>query len=310
VRLLCAVPLYVPRSRVGAWVTTHEYLKALAARGHRVDVVAALSNQPGYEVDGVHVHPRSAALDLPDIFVSHLGDDGRSAELAEKHSVPSVRMVHGYHDENRDRLDQYPTALAVFSSRALALDTAWPGNQLVAHPPVFADDYRTTPGDHVTLSNLSAEKGGELLKYLAAALFDVPFLGVKGGYGRQVLPQPSNVTVAPVVPDMRGIYARTRILLMPSVRESYGRVAVEAACSGIPTIAHPSPGLKEAMGDAATWIDRSDLDGWVEAVRYLLRDDKWGLASERASHHTRYLAPQETVERVTTEIESLVKVAA
>lgn len=311
--ILGFVPLYPPSSRVGAWITTHEYLAGLAARGHAVQVVVMSCNdltQTAYHLDGVSVLPRTAEFTRPDVVVSHLGDWGQGALYAARWSVPSVRMVHGYADDNAERLDARPTALAVFASQALATATGWSGNQLVAHPPVHADRYRTEPGRLVTLSNLSELKGGDLFRRVATELRDVAFLGVEGGWGKQVAEMPPNVEVIAPDEDMRTVLARTRVLLMPSERESYGRCAVEAACSGIPTIAHPSPGLMEAMGDAAIWLDRDDLDAWVETIRTFQDSAVWQAASERASAHAATLEPEATISRVATAVEALAKVAA
>jgi glycosyltransferase involved in cell wall biosynthesis len=64
----------------------------------------------------------------------------------------------------------------------------------------------------------------------------------------------------------------TRVLLMPSRYESYGRTAIEAAASGIPTIAHPTPGLREALGAAGIYANRDNPDDWVTAIRALTSD--------------------------------------
>lgn len=309
-RVLAVIPQYPPRSRVGAWITTHEYLAALAARGHQVDVVALGLNSAPYTIDGVNVWPRDSEVDAPDVVVSHLGDMHQGARIAQKVGCPSVRMVHGYHDDNATKLGQAGgTDLAVFSSHALAAATGWDGPQLVAHPPVRQADYETSPGDMVTLTNLSVEKGGELLKFIAASMFDVKFLGVMGHHGRQLRAgQPGNVEVIKSVEDMRTVYTRTRILLMPSERETYGRVGVEAACSGIPTIAHPSPGLQEALGDSATWVDRSDLNAWCEAIRRLQDPGAW-LEASRRSRRAIQADPEGTITNVADAVESIVKVA-
>lgn len=59
---------------------------------------------------------------------------------------------------------------------------------------------------------------------------------------------------------------------MPSVYESFGMAGVEALASGIPVIAHPTPGLLESLGDGATFIDRADTAAWVRAVDELYED--------------------------------------
>lgn len=279
--VLGILPQYPPWSRVGSWLTTHDYLAGMVARGHTVDVVCLQMREEPYELDGVNVYPNGSEVPRPDVVVSHLGDRGHGANFAAKFDVPSIRFVHGHAPDNAILLDQGRTDIAIFSSQALADDTGWDGPQIVAHPPIFPDRYTTEPGTKVTLSNLSSDKGGLLLGWIADAHRDVEFLGVRG-WGRQMLQQPPNVEIIPPSVDVRDIYAQTRILLMPSIRESYGRVGIEAACSGIPTIAHPSPGLVEALGDHATWVDRYDRQGWFDAVGELGDPDAWKTASREA----------------------------
>jgi len=96
---------------------------------------------------------------------------------------------------------------------------------------------------------------------------------------------PNVVALAPV-DDMREVYARTRVLLMPSAYESYGRTGLEAAASGIPAIAHPAAGIREALGDAAVFVGRDDFDAWEHAIRAL--DDEYEYARCSAAARARY----------------------
>jgi glycosyltransferase involved in cell wall biosynthesis len=166
---------------------------------------------------------------------------------------------------------------------------------LVCRPPVIAADYRTKPGDHVTLVNINKDKGAHILAAVAEALPDVKFLGVLGGHGVQV-PEvmPGNVEVVPTTPKMKTkVYARTRVLLMPSVYESWGRVGVEAMASGIPVLAHPTPGLRESLGDAGVFLDRDDHEAWAAEVERLVSDDDaWSAVSKRAKARSAELTAQ------------------
>jgi glycosyltransferase involved in cell wall biosynthesis len=87
------------------------------------------------------------------------------------------------------------------------------------------------------------------------------------------------------------VWARTRILLVPSAYESWGRVASEALCSGIPVIAHPTTGLIENLGDAGIFVDRRDTDGWIAALRRLQDPTAYetarGLALARSAEQQR-----------------------
>ena len=302
-RIQARLPLYPPHSRVGAWLTTHEFLSALADRGHDVRVSTYLGGflWP-YEIDGVQV-TRSSSIDLAgaDVAVSHLGDDQATSRAARLAGVPSVRMLHGVPTPT----DRLADDLVVANSRSLLALSGWSGPSVVAHPPVWPGDHRVTPGDAVTLINLSPDKGGRLLWRLAARMPDVRFLAVRGGYGRQIVRRAPNVEVIDPVQDMRTVWARTRVLLMPSRFETWGRTAIEAACSGIPTVANPTDGLREALSDGGNWMHRGAIGGWEMAVRQLLDPAGWEEASGRALARVNELDPAADVARVVDAIEAL-----
>lgn len=301
-RVLAVTPLYPPGSLVGSWISTHECLAHLAARGHQVDVIAYLARRTPKTsvIDGVTVRTKTREMTqlfkAADVVISHLGDNEVATRLAR---CPLVRMVHSGHDPARLR----GAALAVFNSQHLQRAVGWDGPSIVVPPPIHPERYRTAPGDHITLVNLSEAKGGRLFWRLADALADRRFLGVRGGYGAQVVRERPNVEVVDTTPDMRGVYGRTRLLLMPSDRESYGRVALEAACSGIPTVAHPTEGVLETMGDAATYADRGDLAAWVAAINTTL--DDWDAASARALARAAAIDPVPDLGRFADAIEGL-----
>lgn len=288
-QVVAVTPLYPP-SLVGSWLSTHLCLRALAERGHTVTVVASLASGNQYTLDGVQVIPgrrgRSLAtmIEAADVVVSHMGDHTNAHATAAERRIPSVVMVHGIPlPEYARRLGDVPPDWMVFNSRSLLELVDWQGPSVVVHPPVAIADYRTTPGDKVTLVNLSDAKGGKTFIRCAAALPDVGFLGVRGGYGAQVIRKRRNVEFIGQTAEMRDeVYARTRILLMPSQAETWGRVGVEAMCSGIPVVASPTAGLVESLGDAGIFVERRDLKGWVAAIQRLSDPDEWAEASHRA----------------------------
>jgi hypothetical protein len=307
-RILAVTPLYPPTSRVGAWLTTHEFLAHMATRGHRISVVSLLGVHDPYTLDGVVVHPgtRVGIVDLlpaVDVVVSHCGDEGEAHRAAIAAGIPSVRMVHGI-VANQAVLDG--ATLAVFNSESLREATAWNGRSIVAHPPVNPDSYRTTRGDCITLVNLAEAKGGQLFGLIARSMPDRQFLGVRGGYGRQIVTYAPNVNTIQPTQHMRDdVYARTRVLLMPSAQETWGRVGIEAMCSGIPVIAHPTPGLTESLGDAGIFVDRGDLAGWRRAIERLDDPDVYAQASQRALRRVAQLDHRTDLARFTIAIESL-----
>ena len=80
--------------------------------------------------------------------------------------------------------------------------------------------------------------------------------------------------------------------------------AVEAAASGIPTIAHPTPGLQEALGDAGVFVDRDDIDGWETALKELLGAG-WALASKKALARSAEINPRQEVDTWVRAVECL-----
>lgn len=330
--VLGVLPGYPPGSKVGAFITTHLFLRHLAERGHTVRVLLTGSECEPYTLDGVEVE--SVAVGEPlagpipnwpivdthgrwaDVICSNAGDDYGQG-VANRARRPSVRFAHAIAARNTHGAD-----LVVANSHETAATVAH-GDVMVVNPPIFPADYLCTPGDKVTLVNLSDWKGGPLLWWLAERMPETQFLGVVGAYGEQGLPaeltrfrgRPTralpNLTLHPPVDDMRDIYSQTRLLLMPSLIESFGRVALEAACSGIPTVANPTPGLVEALGDAATWCEWDDPACWQRTIRRLTTNPiDYHDASVAALARACRLDPIGDLDRFTAQVEALVGVSA
>lgn len=303
-RVVALVHWYVPYHNAGSETMLHTLLRALADAGHDPHVVTTSQTEgdPEYVHEGITVHragPLGTVPEVldrlgPDALVTHHQETPHATHYGRSRGVPVVQVIHNEMHHTHVWLRKRP-ALAVYNSRWVAAALARyrvPG--IVVHPPIWPDQHTTTPGDRVTLINLNAHKGATVLYDLADRMPDVPFAGVVGGHGEQVvrwdLP---NVEIIPNTTDMRRhVWSRTRLLLMPSVYESYGMVAVEAMCSGIPVIAAPTPGLVESLSWAGTFADRGDQDSWVSAIRSLLLPDRWRSASDAARERVAQLDPR------------------
>jgi glycosyltransferase involved in cell wall biosynthesis len=137
---------------------------------------------------------------------------------------------------------------------------------------------------------------------------DIGFLAVTGAYGQQLLPDLPNVEVIGQVPGehMRErVYGRTRVLIMPSSYESWGRAGAEALASGIPVIAHPTPGLSEALADGGIFVDRADLAGYEAVIRKLQDPAEYELAGKRARARSADLDPAAELGVWCTSVEAL-----
>ncbi len=288
-RIVVLAHLAPPRHCAGAERMLLSLLRPLADRGHRVDVVLSRSSDDTepYDLNGVTVHPRISKGDpydyLPtaDLIVAHLENAGRAVVLGRQQHIPFVLVMHNDFPTSRVWCVD-DAALVVLNSRWMFDAFGRPANGIVVRPLLFGDDYQTTPGSKVTLVNTSERKGGAVFGELAARMPDVDFLAVEGAYGDQLVPDLPNVEHRAHGTDMRSVYGSTRLLLMPSAYESWGRVGTEAMQSGIPVLAHPTPGLVESLGDAGTFIDRDHLAGWEVAIRRLLKPTAWKRAARAA----------------------------
>jgi glycosyltransferase involved in cell wall biosynthesis len=302
-----------PRHNAGAEWMVWSMFRALVDRGH--DVTVWLSRYTGdrepYELHGVKVVPLQSRLDFGtavrkcDVMVSHLENVPSAAALARGYGKPFVAICHNTFKPTFRNIASGSTTLAVYNSQWMTREAELfftdfpqmlrPERTLVVRPPVFAAEYATKPGDRVTLINCNPEKGGEILKDLAKRMPDTKFLAVKGSYGEQAdYTGLHNVEVLEHVPgdEMRErVYARTRVLLMPSSYESWGRAGVEALASGIPVLAHPTPGLCESLADGGIFLDRGDPQAWVAVLEKLQTASEYRLASKRAKARSAELDP-------------------
>lgn len=311
-RVVAYVHGYPPELNAGAEWMLNSLLRALTVAGHDCAVVLTEGRQRRgiYRWGGVTVFPAGSIDDErpvrdADVVITHLSAAPRAISLAERFGKPLVQLMHNdFGDTTRHEIEGR-TALYVYNSCWLrdSLGDRQPG--IVCRPPVYAEDYRTTPGDKVTLINLAAIKGGDVFWSLVARMPDVEFLGVRGGYARQVVLDYPNATVIPNTTDMRAVYGQTRILLMPSEYESWGRAAVEAMCSGIPVIATDHDGPRESIGDAGILLPRMDLDAWEAAIRNLLRPQVYEVASARARARADALDPTDDLARFVAAVEAV-----
>lgn len=313
VNVVAVTPLYPPASRVGAWLATHDLLVGAAAGGHNVTVHTRLTSRRSDTVDGIPVlgdeDLAATLIRSADVVVSHLGDDGWAKSQAEAAGVPWVPIIHGH--TAAASVKCRGAAHVVASSSAALASSGWSGPATIVWPPTFRDrHFVPTIGRSVTLVNVSKPKGAGVFWGLADHLKAVRFLGVHGGYGGQVVPSnlPANVALWPSQMDMRLVWRSTKVLICPSSHESWGMVGVEAAHSGIPTVASDIPGLRESLGDAGTFVDPEDLDGWVSAVDALMSDPrKWRERSEAARARAAEVDPEESVRRFVAVLEGVAR---
>lgn len=290
ISILAHVHSYPPYGLAGAPLTLHHLLKHGLGRGWKPRVVVNERMRAAWVHEGVparndfNVRTVNQDYSFSQVVITHLGTTRKAIEMSRRAGRPLVHLVHNENQLARLGVQRRECALAIFNSHWLQERVGWEGPSVVAHPYTPLEDYATDgTGDAVTLVNLTPAKGVDLFFELARRNPGVKFLGVTGSYGIQAKAPADlhNLEIMGPQVDMKNVYSRTRLLVMPSHHESWGRTALEAACSGIPTICSDTPGLREA-GVGAALLDL-DFEKWNKAVRRFTRGEKaWTEASQEA----------------------------
>lgn len=268
-KLYCPVHAFVPEHGSGAEWMLHDMLKYLVDRGH--EAIVQVPNAKEKEFNGIKVVSDiiPQVVSSSDVIISHLNRTGAGLNLGQAYKKPFVFIAHNTHPYGMVAVKRKKIGVIYNSEFVKGEVHRIHKHQptMIVTPPCDIEHYKIKkPGTHVTLININDAKGGHTLKHLAEAMPNEKFLGVKGSYGNQVVDQPKNVKVVENMPDIRKAFSRTRIIIMPSRYESWGRVAVEAMSCGIPVIANPTPGLKESLGDAGYFVKFNDVEGHKKAI--------------------------------------------
>ncbi|MFH1409365.1 MAG: glycosyltransferase [Nanoarchaeota archaeon] len=143
------------------------------------------------------------------------------------------------------------------------------------HPIVHLDKFKIEKNskEFVTFINPILTKGITTVLKLVRLMPETKFLVVGGG---NVTAQPwiekvrkeKNVSYIPWEDDMRKVYAKTKVLIVPSTwPEPFGRICLEAQINRIPVVASKRGGLPEAVGEGGILVeDYKDAKAWKEAL--------------------------------------------
>jgi glycosyltransferase involved in cell wall biosynthesis len=269
-RLLWSIHLYPWMHCCGSEMVAHHVNKYLISKGHQCRVILHRYDGLPYIYEGVEVFPANGSVEAyrwADVICTHLDFSQYSIIMANEVRKPLVHFVHNdikYDSIANTDYGQY----IVYNSDWIKNKIGYKHPSITLHPPCDVDYYNVNENpesnEFITLVSLNERKGGYLFSKIAEAMPDKKFMGVVGSYdnaGPMKLSQesiiammPPNVTVVPNSPDILSVYKKTRLLLMPSDYESWGRTATEAMCNGIPVICTPTDGLVENCDYAGTYV--------------------------------------------------------
>ncbi len=295
----------------GAETTLHDILLACKSAGHKVMALASRPFKDGsgsYVYDGVMVQAFSSKHDpnlyFPqfDLIITQFECAQRAHYIADQLNIPTVQVVHNNTEYSRNMAIRYNENL-VYNAHHVkeSIENYFPlahpsmtrrmtKKNVVLHPPVNPKKYEVdSTREYITLVNLSDgeepfyDKGYRVFYHLAEKFPHLNFLGVKGAYGNQVVRELPNVTIMEHTNDILSVYRKSKIILVPSEIESWGRVPIEAACSAIPSLTSTAPGLEESQIGFLR-IPYTDYPGWEAGLVQLLEnyDKSCFLAKEKA----------------------------
>jgi hypothetical protein len=298
---------YPPGWSLGGEVALHRILNVLDAN----KTVLTETKSP-YVFESVNVKQ----IDTPDVFnilsdpvpiakqlkelkadvVIGQGELSLAAVVAaNKLNIVSVIGVHAPPKHGKKlRQAVIEADYAIYNTNTSA--TLWgERNALVIHPPVEKLPKKLSKtGDAYTCLSSLKNKGVEVMLSLAEMYPDKRFIIVRSPaeptHGIPDLEERAaklpNVELHPRVEpkDVYKYFEQTRILLVPSVYETYGMSAIEAAGYGIPSIHVDTPHVREGIGTAAVLIRPLSVEDAAKGIDMIEKDyDTYsGAVRERA----------------------------
>jgi glycosyltransferase involved in cell wall biosynthesis len=306
-RILWIDKTYVPFVNAGNEVCTHQFNTFLLQQPYKWEVFVAVPNMPK------RVYENIRCFDLYDnitfykvlaktnILCSHNIEWRPSVmALSKCTGIPFIGWNHtiSYVEAHKSKWyhkDLIGRQFTVHNSVSIQAGLPKDAYSFVLFPPVDYRNYNVqrTNAKFVTLINVNHNKGGTVLIKLAENCPEIEFQGIRGGYDKQITTTKlSNLRYLPHTDNIKSVYETTKILIMPSLVETWGRTAVEAMSSGIPILANPTPGLKECCDYAAIYIDRDNIQGWIDTIRKLTTDTEYyNKCSTLALERSRALDP-------------------
>lgn len=289
--------------RCGAFYSDLCLAREMRSRGHSVILIncdRANRNFQGGEYEGFRWKPYVSAgreLDQTHLWVSpHYPYGTAVRRLNQGYKRPIIFTLHfagAKHIFDEARSVQWSETFWYVNSEIprLLLGNRFPS--FVAHhelqtPFMDAAMARLTdePRDeYITLVNANMNKGLAIFLKIAKALPEKKFLAIRSYYHPPTDPNlevPPNIVWEDFTRDIKSIYRRTRIMLVPSAYESFCVVAAESMLNGIPVLyskpsgQSPEYGMVGSTEGMYAWIHpeglactRSNIDEWVEAIRSL-----------------------------------------
>jgi len=295
-KILCHVDAWFGVACAGSESYINTIMKYLVSKGHEVHVLTnPTMAEHGENRNGIIFNTKilddneiEKEYEWADMVCTQIAFTPRVLKLTRHYNKPLIYLIHNNHSVCFWEVKQEDCWMACYCADWIKEHhhkefLFKPEREMTFYPPVLFEDYTITDEvvlherECITLVNRCANKGVLTLNQAAQDLPEYKFLAVKGSYGEQVNAFPArNIELVNHTSNMRDdVYARSKIVIMPSKKETWGMVAIEAMCSGIPVVAHPTSGLVEACGDAGIFINRDKGLIWKSVLQKLMTDSEY-----------------------------------
>ncbi|MEQ9603669.1 MAG: glycosyltransferase family 4 protein [Thalassobaculaceae bacterium] len=282
-----------------AWRPTHVLVNAPFSRvshGH-AEPVYAMARRQGCRTGAVHLDlDRGVVEGLAEAYAA-TGDWDRAAEEGE-------RRLAALADAACAAIFAEIGSPLVFDCDFILSCSAWSDRfvdplggvpRVVLHPPIgnsMAGDTsaRMSLVDFGFVNPRPHKGGRSLAEIVRRAPESWRFRALEGGHGgafegfaRDIRGAETRIELIRRVEDMRGFYDGIGALLMASLYEGYGMVAVEAMIRGTPVVARDYPAIREAVGDGAAIVPfDATADEWIEMMAAVRGNpSRWRAAAAR-----------------------------
>jgi len=251
---------------------------------------ADLWNTPHYPMLGL-VRRLNERFEKPLVVVMHYGEDTKLIENCQRNGK-WAEFLWFVSEHIRDKIQSTKTIAPSFVETHVVRPTFLEQDIRLYDPPARPE------GDCITLINANVLKGLGIFVELAKRFPNRKFLGVKPYYNPVQVPALPNIEWVDLQEDIRVVLKRTRVLVVPSMYESWGRVAFEAMYNGIPVL-YAKPNTETGFVTGSTegmqaWIqdngipcDRATLDDWVTGIQRLDDQEVYESYSDKAYTCTR-----------------------
>ncbi len=328
-KILAYTPTYYGAGHnAGSETTLHGLLVAAKRAGHDVSALVSRPHKDGsgsFVLDGVKVQAFSSKHDpqlhfpQADLIITQFECAQRAHLIANELSIPTVQVVHNNTEYATNLARRYNGHLIYNAEHVKkSIEATFgtfetPKSNILVRPIINPKLYNVeTSREYITLINLSDgtepfyDKGYRVFYCLAERFPNLKFLGVKGAYGKQQIPAnlPSNVTIMEHTNNILDVYRKTKVILVPSKIESWGRVPIEAAASAIPSLTSTAPGLLES-GIGYDRIPCDNYDQWAIRLQDLLNDYDHASAEARVKAERLHLSNEYEVQSFLEFIEKI-----